>query len=399
MKALAKKRKIRLGIDARILSQTMNGVARCTIAILEGLKGSEQFEVCLFSDTPIRDEYRHYLSGYKLIVLKNRRLKGLWKNWILPFHLFKEGIDLYHATWDKGVPILSPCARVMTIYDLYSISEHNKRIGAEKKLSRFLILRLETFLCRKIFTISENTKNEITAKLGVSPSKITVIYPDCDRRRIKESVASGPGADFPYKELDGSEYFISIVGRFEDVRKNVPLLVKAFCRFVDKDRPRNSRYKLALVGDCDRNSESYRKVMDIIDSFRLRDNIVITGYVEDNILYRLLQSSKIMIFPSLFEGFGIPLLEAFLLGVPVIAGDSSAIPEIAGLDGALLIDPASEEKLADAISSMCGDGHLRERFIKNGFKRLNDFSWEQTMDRILTTYANLCARQKAQRGA
>lgn len=382
-------KKIKLGVDVRILSQPMNGVSRCTIALLKGLHLESQFEVYLFTDTPLRKEYKQYLFDYRLVTLGNRRLKRYWKNWILPLYLLKYKIDLYHATWDKGIPIFSPCPRVMTIYDLYCVSKSNTYLNKRKKISRFINLYLETSVCKRIFTISENTKREIIENFRVNHQKISLIYLDCDRAYIKKAIAAKNNPAAYYKELSQSEYFMSIVGRLDDARKNIPFLVKAFHKFIEKNMALNSKYKLVLVGSYRKSDESYKKLTELIDSYQLRENIIVTGYLKDEILYNLLNSSKIMIFTSLFEGFGIPLLEAFFLRVPVITSKSSAIPEVANQNSALLINPASEEELAGAISSICNDDNLRKRLIDNGFKRLNDFNWGKTMEKILTVYKEL----------
>lgn len=386
MDSPVQKKKIRLGMDVRILSQTMNGVARCAIALLKSLHAKKQFEVYLFTDTPLREEYKQYFSPYKVVKLNNKRLKKYWKDWILPFYLLKYRIDLYHATWDKGIPIFSPCPTVMTIHDLYRISKSNKYLSRRKKISRFINLRLETSICKKIFAVSENVKKEIIKKLRINPRKIVVIYNDCDRAYIKKMIVTRNNTERYYKKLYRSEYFISIVGKLNDVRKNVAFLVRAFYKFIQQNESLNSRYKLVLIGDYDKRDDSYSRLISLINSYRLGENIILTGYVQDDILYNLLNSSKIMIFPSLFEGFGIPILEAFFLKIPVITSNSSAIPEVVDRNTALLINPASEEELANAISAICNDDQLRMRLIDSGVRRLDHFNWENSMDKILTAY-------------
>ena len=240
-------KKIRLGIDARIFSQAMNGVARYAMALVKGLSECGQFEIYLFSDSPLREEYREYFSGHHLVLFNSRRFKKYWKNWALPFQLLKHGIGLYHAVWDKGVPLLSPCPAIMSIHDLYSISDINKTSNLKKKSRRFIGLFLEGLAAKKIMTVSESTKKEIMKKLHVRPEKITVTYLDCNKRHIEKMLAKGPAIELP-AGLRPKEYIVSIAGRLDDVRKNIPFLIRSFSRSIKDSGNKNECRKLVIVG-------------------------------------------------------------------------------------------------------------------------------------------------------
>lgn len=381
-----KKEKTRLGIDARILSQPMNGVARYLILLLKSLAQKKEFDVFLFSDTPLREEYKEYFSGYKLILFDRPRLKKYWKNWVLPFHLFRHRIELYHSVWDKGVPLFSVCPVVMSIHDLYSISEENKAARKAKKRARHISLFFEAFKAKKILTISESTKTEIVGKLHVPPEKIVVTYLDCDRQYIKNSVSGEDGHPLPCG-LVGGKYFIGIIGRLDDVRKNAPFLIKSFSRFLE--RTPGAGYKLVLVGSYDAMSGSFIALKKLVREHNIEEEVVFTGYVRDSVLYDLVRQSIAMIFTSTFEGFGIPILEAFTLGAPVITSGRSSMREIASGGSAILVDPASEEELASAMDSLCNDAALRERLREFGYKRLGDFDWNITMEKIADVYYDI----------
>lgn len=384
---MIKKEKTRLGIDARILSQPMNGVARHLILLLKSLAQKKEFEVFLFSDTPLREEYKDYFSGYQLILFNKPGLKKYWKNWILPLQLSKHRIDLYHSVWDKGVPLISPCPVVMSIHDLYSISAENKTAKSSKKAQRHIGLFLEAFKAKKIVTISECTKKEIVEKLRVPPDKVVVAYLDCDRRHIKEAALSEEAGGLPYG-LAGAGYFIGIIGRLDDVRKNTPFLIRSFSKFI-KQIPGGAGAKLVIVGSfCDR-SESFIGLKKLVREYSVEKDVIFTGYVRDSILYNLISHSIAMIFTSTFEGFGIPILEAFALGTPVITSDRSSMREIASGPSAILIDPASEEGLVSAMASVRGDSSLRKRLIEFGYKRLGDFDWNIAMEKITNVYYDI----------
>ena len=164
------KSKTRIGFDVRILSQKMNGVARYALELLKFLREQEEIELYLFTDTPLRAEYSAFISGLPLLELKNKKLKRYWKNWILPWQLLKNNISLYHAIWDKGTPLVAHCPRLMTIHDLFVLSEFQKNL---RKWVKFFIVRfLEAHAAKVVFTVSEATKNDIEKKLGISSKKI-----------------------------------------------------------------------------------------------------------------------------------------------------------------------------------------------------------------------------------
>lgn len=378
-----KKDKIRLGIDARILSQPMNGVARYAVSLLKSLSGDGRFEVYLFSDTPLREEYRGVLSDFPIILFNRPKLKKYWKNWVLPFQLLKYKIGLYHAIWDKGVPLLAVCPVVMSINDLYSISGENTTSTNMKKTRRFIGLFLEALKAGKILTISECTKKEIVKRLRVPSGKIVVTYLDCDRQHIESAIDKEGARRLPY-DLRDKEYFIGVPGRLDDVRKNVPFLIRSFAKFLERRKGRP--HKLVIAGSFNDKSESFIKLKNLVRYYNIELRVVFTGYIEDRILYNLIKRSSAMVYTSTFEGFGIPLLEAFYLGTPVITSDRSSLPEIASDNSAILIDPASVTALADAMSKLCDDDSIRNTLIGNGRKRLEDFNWDKTIKCITSIY-------------
>ncbi|MFA6142067.1 MAG: glycosyltransferase family 1 protein [Candidatus Omnitrophota bacterium] len=377
------KDKMRLGIDARILSQPMNGVARYCLSLLKGLSGDGRFEVYLFSDTPLREEYKSVFSKFPLILFNKPRLKKYWKNWVLPFQLSKYRIDLYHAIWDKGVPLFAVCPIVMSINDLYSISTENTASTKVKKTRRLIGLFLEALKARKILTISECTKKEIGERLCVRTEKIAVTYLDCDRQHIGSMIDKEGAWHLPY-DLRDKEYFISVAGRLDDVRKNVPFLIKSFAKFLEMGKPR--LHKLVIVGSFSDKSGSFIELKNLVRYYNIEPRVVFTGYIEDRILYNLIKRSGAMIYASTFEGFGIPLLEAFYLGTPVITSDRSSLPEIASGNSAILIDPTSVAALADAMNKLCDDDSLSNALTENGRKRLEDFNWDKTIKYITSVY-------------
>jgi glycosyltransferase involved in cell wall biosynthesis len=383
------KARIKLGLDVRILSQPMSGVGRYVAVLLEGLRRRDIFDIVLFTDTPLREEYKHLVDGLPLVCSSEKDRKK-WRSDVLPRQLKEHKIQVYHATWDKGVPYGRPCAVVMTIYDLFCISTKNTYLSFLKKLKRWFDLRREVSACEKILTISEFTKVHIMRDLGVSQQRIEVTLLDCDRSKI--DAVMHKTLDRPrYEALIGREgYFVSLVGRLNDKRKNVPFLLRSYAKFLNTNASHTCP-KLLIIGKYQSEDASYQELMRIVKKEKIEGQVVFLGHVPDEELYWTLKYSKAMVFTSLFEGFGIPIVEAFYLGVPVITANSSAMTEIASDGAAILVDPTDEDSLASAMSKLAFSPGEAERLVKQGMVRVRSFDWETSIDKIMHIYEGALA--------
>jgi glycosyltransferase involved in cell wall biosynthesis len=164
-----------------------------------------------------------------------------------------------------------------------------------------------------------------------------------------------------------------------DKRKNISRTINAFLS-AEKRLPGN--YKLVILGNLPKKDKEF----DSIDFNKLADNIILTGPVDD--IQDLLCCADCLVFASLYEGFGIPILEAFSCGLPVIASNCSSMPEVAG-DAALLVDPYDEKSISEAMVRICSDIQLRNRLIDSGTQRFKQFSWKKTALKTLQVYKKL----------
>jgi glycosyltransferase involved in cell wall biosynthesis len=376
------KARMKLGLDVRVLSDPMSGVGRYTAALLDSLRRRNIFDVVLFTNTPIRAEYLKHTHGFQVVYAQRKH----WRKDLLPQQLSAQKINVYHATWDKGVPFAAGCSRFMTIHDLFCISKNNKYLPFLKKLRRRFELRRETKACNKIFTVSYSVKNDIIKYLRVPEKQIIVTLLDCDRGKIDAVLGSQMDASRFEALTGGSDYFISLVSRLNDKRKNVPFLIKSFGRFIRCDRGSGKDIKLLIVGKFQEQDPQYQGLLKIVQEERLTNSVIFLGYIDDADLFWLLKRSKALVFTSLSEGFGIPILEAFYLGVPVIAGNSCAMAEIAAENSAILVDPTNEEALAEAMAKIAFSCDEAQYLIKQGMRRLKYFDWEKSVDKIIETY-------------
>lgn len=227
-----------------------------------------------------------------------------------------------------------------------------------------------------IVTVSENSRREIAEFMKVPIDKIyvtynavdkSVYYPQKDRERLKKKY----GIDAPY---------ILYLGTLEP-RKNVPVLIKAFSAVSEKF----SGLKLVLAGSKGWKSEN---VYRLVNELGLEKNVIFTGYVDEEDKPALYSCAEIFVFLSLYEGFGIPPLEAMACGTPVICSNTSSLPEVVG-DAGVLVDPANEEQIIYEIERLMYDSTVKEALSGKGVIQAGKFDWKDAASTILSIYRSL----------
>jgi glycosyltransferase involved in cell wall biosynthesis len=211
------------------------------------------------------------------------------------------------------------------------------------------------------------TKCDLIERYGTEPDKITVVYPGYDEATFQ------PVRDEEVIEAVKARYgiagdYILFVGTLQP-RKNLIRLVKAFadCRSPIAD------CRLVIAG---KKGWLYQEIFRRVEELGLEKKVVFTGYVPEGDLPALLSGAHLFVFPSLYEGFGLPVLEAMACGTPVVCSNASSLPEVAG-DAALMVDPLDVEGLATAMERVLSDEELRAELTERGFKQARKFSWER----------------------
>jgi glycosyltransferase involved in cell wall biosynthesis len=281
------------------------------------------------------------------------------------------------------MPLVYPQKTVVTIHDLaykyfpevYSFFDLKYLEWSTKKAVK---------KAAKIIVPSQATKNDLIKFYSADPQKIVVIYHGCDTERFKPDfkkekiwetllkygilksnnslkfVNSQPEMDIPY---------ILYVGRIED-KKNIKNLITAFSLL---KKERGMEHKLILAG---KPGYKYNEIKKMIKNLNLEREIIETGFIDDDDLPYLYAGADIFVFPSRYEGFGMPILEAFACGVPVVASDCSSIPEIAN-EAAFLVDTTKPISLAAAMSRVIHDVNLKKEMIWKGLNQVKKFTWEK----------------------
>ncbi|MCX7881397.1 MAG: glycosyltransferase family 4 protein [Patescibacteria group bacterium] len=299
--------------------------------------------------------------------------KFLWSQVFLPLNLYQErSIDVFFSP-AHYLPRFCPVPQIVTIHDLsylyYPENFLKKDLYQLKNWTKYSILK-----AKKIIAVSNSTKNDILKNYHLPEKKIIVIYNGYEKIKGKKSTLKIRKNNKPY---------LLYVGTIQP-RKNISFLLSAFAKIKTK----YPQLELILAGKKGwLYEEIFKKVIDL----GLEKEVFFTDYITDYQLIFLYQNALCLIMPSLYEGFGIPILEAMSLGCPVISSFVSSLPEIGG-DACLYFDPKDENDLLDKLKILMENKTLRKELIEKGKKRVRLFSWEKSAQETLTVIKNIALK-------
>jgi glycosyltransferase involved in cell wall biosynthesis len=301
----------------------------------------------------------------------------------VPWALRQARVDLFHAPHYVVSP-LTTCPTVVTIHDCIHLRFPqylpNRRAHAYARVMMTMAARR----ARRILTVSQASKQDILQYLDVPASKIEVIYNALDER-----LATPPPEEDITRVRERFQLrapFILYTGNIKP-HKNVDRLIEAFA-ILRKRRPQE--LKLLIIGD---EISKYPNLRRQIHRFQLHQHVRFLGFVPDATVHVLYKLAAAFVFPSLYEGFGLPPLEAMASGTPVITSNVSSLPEVVG-DAALLIDPMDASAIATAMQRVLDEPELRAELVRRGCERVKTFSWARSIARTHEVYAEVFAERR-----
>ena len=301
---------------------------------------------------------------------------SFWDNINLPNTLKDENIDIYHVPQNGvGLSTNLNCSSVITLHDVipYKMPE-----TVSKRYMKIFLESIPKIVNETsgIITVSNYSKNDIIETFNIPKEKIFVthlasepIYKPLDKLICKNIVK---------KKYAISEDYILFVGGFSP-RKNIPGLIKAFSRLSYKNK---QYFKLVIAGA---KGESYAKYQELTEKLEIRDKVVFPGFVPTMDLPFLYNAANLFVYPSFYEGFGLPPLEAMSCGIPVISSNLTSIPEVVGSSG-LLVDPYNIEEITSSMNAVLSDKKLSDKLSASGIKRASEFSWRKTAFETVSAY-------------
>jgi glycosyltransferase involved in cell wall biosynthesis len=377
-----------VAIDARYVSRLQSGVGHYTQRLIGGLAtidARNRYTCVVVRDGP--DLPGPEWNGGRWhrwptrVSFENHVAGDLWLLGYLPLRLHRLGVDVYH-----GPAVFLPLVKlgyrtVVTVHDLVSFL-FPETVPRKYALYMRLMTRLAVRSADRIIAVSGSTRDDLTRILQVPEEKVVVIH---------EAVApefAGGGDPAAVTEVMARynirRPYCLFVGNLEP-RKNLSRLIEAFGRLRAR-RPAvaggSQPLQLVLAGT---RGWLYSSIFATVATQGAPPDIVFTGYVPARDLPALYAGAECFVFPSLYEGFGLPVLEAMAAGTPVVASRVGAIPEVAG-DAAVLVDARRPDELAEAIEAVVGDPTLRERLAARGRARARLFTWEAVARRTLAVY-------------
>jgi len=375
-----------IGIDGLPLCELKTGVGHYTFELaraLAELAPEDSFN--LISHTPfasqVKEEIAHQTLPANLFLVQKKTgaLDRFWWTAGLPRYLKQSRFALFHGT-NYDVPLWSACPTVLSIHDLslqLHAGTHERRRVRRARRRLPLMARAATM----IVTHLEAVRQEIIEHLGVPPARIVAV--PAAPRTIFRCVPVEETTHIR-KRLGIEDEFILFVGTLEP-RKNLQTLVRAFGEIL---RATKHRPQLVIVG---KKGWLTNDLFAGIEASGLADKLCLTGYLTDEEMRALYSSCRVFVYPSLYEGFGLPPLEAMVCGAPVIASRIASIAETTG-DAACLVEPTDVSALALSIVSLLEDRGERERLSVAGLKRAAEFTWKRTAEETREVYAEALRR-------
>lgn len=364
---------LRIGIDGRYIQDHFPGIGRYTYNLIQALAKAAPEDSFVLLYNPQLVNTRYTLERLKApnvdLVAVNLPTFSLTEQYRLPSLICHLGLDLFHSPYYIK-PYLLPCPSVVTIYDLIP-RLYPQYISLGARVIFEIAIRLAAVTSRMIIAVSQSAKDDLVRLLGLLPSKVwvTPLGVDTQFKPLKEK------AIFNLRhKYDLPEGYILYLG-INKPHKNLVRLVEAFAKV-------KSGRKLVLAG---REDPRYREVHEVVRRLSLQERVIFLGQVPERDLPALYCGAALFVLPSLYEGFGLPLLEAMACGVPVISSSISSLSEIAGR-AAVTVDPMDVSQLARALEEVWGNSDLRVSMRQEGLKQAAHFSWERTAKETLMVY-------------
>ncbi len=362
---------MRIGVDISAIQSTKSGVDWYTHRVIEEmmelLAADEQ--LYLFSNRETGFEEHAASRDNVKVVRSNFIYQEPWRQFVLPFLLKRHGIDVCFFT-NFVISVAAPCAMVLTIHDL-SVWLFPRTHSLRNVVWARTLVPISTRRSRRIIADSNNTKLDIVRLMKVPSQKISVIHLGAPDECTPEPQPEDEEAMAHYGII---KPYVLFVGTLEP-RKNLNSLIRSFDQ-VAKARP---DVHLVLAG---RRGWMAQAIFDELERRDLLGRVHITGYVRERYLPALYRQASAFVYPSLYEGFGLPPLEAMSSGTPVIVSRSSSLPEVVG-DAGLYVNPLDTDELARAMESILSEPELAAELRRKGLERAAQFSWKKAAEQTL----------------
>ncbi len=360
----SEKKRINIAIDGRILHRNVSGSERYISELVKNISNIEK-----------NSKYNYLLvnnTNYKTFSVAN-----------IPCISSEDRIDLFHKTYqissyNELLELLFADKSIFTFLDLILCKYPDYFSKKESHENHVTFMKLALNFSDRVIAISEHAKKDVIKTFGIPEEKIDVVYLGLDFNKFKK-INDGREISKFRKEFGLPEKYILYIGT-DYPHKNMKNLFLAFSEIMHCEKMRD--YYLVLAGNnyYNKGQEYLKKYLEPI-----KNRVISTGHFDDKKIALLYNAASIFVYPSLYEGFGIPVLEAFACEVPVVCSNSTSLPEVAG-DAAYMVDAKDPGKITEAILDIVNDPGLRNSLVKRGKERVKQFTWKKCAEETLKVY-------------
>jgi len=371
---------MRIGLNLLfMIPREVGGTETYARGLLHGLRKIQPaYEFVLFLNRESADWAPSIESGFARVVCPvnaiSRGKRFLYEHFRLRENLKEHRIDLLHSLGYTS-PVRLACPTIVTVPDLNFLA-FGHLIPLARRLMLKLTVKQSVLRTDKVITISEFSRREILSAYRIPAEKVAVTYLAAERVAVQPVSAASARADAGMGWMK-EPYMVAFSATYPN--KNIPRLLAAYG---EAKRRHHIPQRLVLIGHPFPMKDDPAK--DLVGS----GDVVWTGYVERQTLTEILKRAEFMVFPSFYEGFGLPVLEAMSRGLPVVCSNAASLPEVAG-DAAITFDPFSVPDMAEKIAAVALSSSLRSELRKKGEGNLNRFSWEKTAAETVAVYDDL----------
>ena len=372
--------KIQIAVEIQPALEDHTGVGWYVYELLKNIDKSEMEITGNYFNFMNRHDYNKPLLNLglrydKLKYIPYKIYKILTEKYNVPYNLFfRKKIDIFHFT-RYILPNNIKGKVILNIYDLV-FEKHIETMESKNRENFKRSFYKSVERADQIITISESSKNELIEILKVPENKIHIVHPGIDFQKFNNR-------DIVITKKVISKYslpkdYILYLGTLEP-RKNVENIIRAYANLKKSGEIKEN---LVLAG---KKGWLFYEIFDLIKSLDLEDEVILTGYIDECEKPVIYQNAKLFIFPSLYEGFGMPILEAMAAGIPVITSNVSAMPEVAG-DAAILVNPLDCKEISGAILKILKSNELSNVLVNKGFEQCKKFTWSNSANKLVEIY-------------
>ena len=382
--------KMRIGIDCRMFSSGFTGIGRYTFELVKNLEKlsiedpAHQHQYVLFFNEDEFENFKPTAPNFEKVLVDAPHY-SLKEQTSLLKAINAQNLDLMHFT-HFNAPIRYKKPFIVTIHDLtHTLFPGRKMTSLPYRMAYKAVITSAIKKSQRIIAVSENTKQDIVRIHNAPSAKIQVVYEGANPEYTQFSPEKRQQAAATLaQKYDIASPFILYTG-VHRYHKNLPRLIQAFALLAQGPDAKHPDLKLVMTG---RPNSLYPEAEQEVAKLNLEDKVLRPGLVPEQDLIALYNLANVYVFPSLYEGFGLPILEAMQCGTPVVASNVSSIPEVAGADNAIFFDPENPQDMADKIDQVLEDPQLSATLREKGLQRVKAFSWNKMAHEILDLYNN-----------